>query len=61
MSLNFSAPFSTRERGPIALLHFVTIPIQQPAEQPHGDRNAGVLDPFGNKWYIVTHIRGTHP
>jgi PhnB protein len=31
--------------------------IQQPADQPYGDRTGGVLDPFGNQWYIGTHIR----
>lgn len=31
--------------------------IQEPADQPYGDRNAGVLDPFGNQWFIATHIR----
>jgi PhnB protein len=27
-----------------------------PADQPYGDRNAGVLDPFGYKWWIAAHI-----
>jgi uncharacterized glyoxalase superfamily protein PhnB len=31
--------------------------ISQPADQPYGDRNAGVKDPFGNTWYIATHIK----
>lgn len=31
--------------------------IQEPKDQPYGDRNAGVTDPFGNTWYIATHIR----
>jgi uncharacterized glyoxalase superfamily protein PhnB len=26
------------------------------ADQPYGDRNGGVLDPFGNHWYISTHL-----
>ena len=30
--------------------------IQAPADQPYGDRNSGVIDPFGNTWYIATHI-----
>lgn len=30
--------------------------IQEPKDQPYGDRNAGVTDPFGNTWYIATHI-----
>ncbi|HZE26407.1 MAG TPA: hypothetical protein VE083_03425 [Terriglobales bacterium] len=28
-----------------------------PAEQPYGDRNAGVQDPFANTWYISTHTK----
>ena len=31
--------------------------IQEPADQPYGDRNSGVIDPFGNTWYIATHIK----
>jgi uncharacterized glyoxalase superfamily protein PhnB len=31
--------------------------IQSPADQPYGDRSAGVTDPFGNRWFIATHIR----
>jgi PhnB protein len=30
--------------------------ISQPADQPYGDRVAGVTDPCGNVWYISTHI-----
>jgi PhnB protein len=29
--------------------------IEEPADQPDGDRRAGVKDPFGNQWYIATH------
>ncbi|MEK6411024.1 MAG: VOC family protein [Acidobacteriota bacterium] len=29
----------------------------EPADQPYGDRVAGVTDPFDNLWYIATHIR----
>jgi PhnB protein len=32
-------------------------PIQEPADQPYGDRNGAVTDPFGNTWYIATHIK----
>jgi len=28
----------------------------EPADQPYGDRVAGVTDPFDNIWYIATHI-----
>ncbi len=31
--------------------------IQEPVDQPYGDRNAGVTDTFGNTWYIATHVR----
>jgi PhnB protein len=31
--------------------------FQEPADQPYGDRNAGVKDAFGNKWYLATHIK----
>jgi PhnB protein len=27
----------------------------------YGDRRAGVLDPFGNRWYIATHIEDVRP
>jgi PhnB protein len=30
--------------------------VRAPADQPYGDRNAGVLDPFGYKWWIAAHI-----
>src|SRR6266850_338746 len=30
--------------------------IQPPANQPYGDRNAGVEDPFGNQWFVATPI-----
>jgi PhnB protein len=31
--------------------------ITTPADQPYGDRSAGVVDPFGNQWFIATHIK----
>ncbi|HXW61644.1 MAG TPA: VOC family protein [Candidatus Acidoferrales bacterium] len=31
--------------------------IQPPADQPYGERNAGVVDPFGNRWFIATPTR----
>jgi uncharacterized glyoxalase superfamily protein PhnB len=31
--------------------------IQEPADHPYGDRSGGVTDPFGNTWYIATHIK----
>jgi len=34
--------------------------IQEPYDQPYVDRNAAVLDVFGNTWYIATHVRDAH-
>jgi PhnB protein len=31
--------------------------IAAPADQPYGDRSGGVKDPFGNQWYLATHIK----
>jgi len=31
--------------------------ISAPTDQPYGDRNAGVKDPFGNTWYIATRMK----
>jgi PhnB protein len=31
--------------------------IQPVADQPYGDRSGGVTDPFGNRWFIATHLR----
>ena len=30
--------------------------LLEPADQFYGDRNAGVQDPWGNNWWIATHI-----
>jgi PhnB protein len=35
--------------------------IQPPTDQPYGDRSAGVRDPFGNRWFIATHMRDVTP
>jgi len=35
--------------------------FQEPTDQPYGDRNAGVQDAFGNKWYIATHVKDVTP
>lgn len=32
------------------------ISLMEPANQFYGDRNAGVQDPSGNKWWIATHV-----
>jgi PhnB protein len=31
--------------------------ISEPVDHPYGDRSGGVTDPFGNTWYIATHIK----
>lgn len=31
------------------------ISVKKPADQPYGDRSAGVKDRFGNHWMIATH------
>lgn len=31
--------------------------VREPADQPYGDRMSGILDPFGYKWWIATHIK----
>ena len=28
----------------------------EPADQPYGERMAGVKDPFGNQWFIAARI-----
>jgi PhnB protein len=30
--------------------------LREPADQPYGDRMAGVEDAFGNQWWIATHV-----
>jgi PhnB protein len=35
--------------------------LGEPVDQPYGDREAGVADPFGNYWYIATHGKEVRP
>lgn len=35
--------------------------VMAPADQFYGDRNAGVRDPYGNVWWIGTHIEDVPP
>jgi PhnB protein len=35
--------------------------LTPPADQPYRDRIAGVHDPFGNTWYLSTHIMDVAP
>lgn len=30
--------------------------IREPADQSYGDRSAGVKDPWGNEWWMATHV-----
>jgi uncharacterized glyoxalase superfamily protein PhnB len=32
-----------------------------PMDQFYGDRNAGLLDPSGNQWWIATHVEDVAP
>ena len=32
------------------------VSLMEPSDQFYGDRNAGVQDPWGNNWWIATHI-----
>ncbi|MGC1107048.1 MAG: VOC family protein [Candidatus Acidiferrales bacterium] len=31
--------------------------IEAPSDKPYGDRSAGVKDPWGNSWFIATHVK----
>ncbi|HXZ80901.1 MAG TPA: VOC family protein [Terriglobales bacterium] len=31
--------------------------LMAPKDEPYGDRASGVVDPFGNRWFIATHIK----
>jgi PhnB protein len=33
--------------------------LHELTDQPYGDRNGAATDPFGNVWYIATHVRDT--
>ncbi len=35
--------------------------LMEPANQFYGDRNAGVIDPFDNQWWIATRIEDVLP
>jgi PhnB protein len=34
---------------------------REPANQFYGDRSGGVTDPFGNQWWIATHVEVVPP
>jgi PhnB protein len=31
-------------------------PVREPSFRPYGDHESTVTDPFGNTWYIATHV-----
>ena len=35
--------------------------LAEPRDQPYGDREAGIVDPIGNYWYIATHGAEVRP
>ncbi|MEO7991834.1 MAG: VOC family protein [Chryseolinea sp.] len=35
--------------------------IREPIDEFYGDRSAGVKDPWGNEWWIATHIEDVDP
>ena len=35
--------------------------LQEPADQFYGDRHGGVVDPWGNQWWIATHKEDVSP
>lgn len=35
------------------------VSVNEPADQPYGDRTASVRDAFGNHWYLATQLRET--
>jgi uncharacterized glyoxalase superfamily protein PhnB len=37
------------------------VSLMEPADQFYGDRNAGVQDPTGNRWWIATRVEDVPP
>jgi len=35
--------------------------LMEPTDMFYGDRNGGLQDPFGNQWWIATHIKDVSP
>jgi PhnB protein len=35
--------------------------LTEPTDMFYGDRSGAVIDPFGNSWYIATHIEDVSP
>lgn len=40
--------------------HGATV-LQEPADQFYGDRSATLVDPFGHRWSVMTHIEDVPP
>jgi PhnB protein len=36
-------------------------PEREPADQPYGDRMGTLLDPFGHRWHLASHIEDVGP
>jgi len=34
---------------------------EEPKDQFYGERTARVIDPWGNEWYLMTHIEDVSP
>ena len=37
------------------------VSISEPKDQTYGDRTAAIKDPFGNQWYLATHLKRATP
>jgi PhnB protein len=35
--------------------------LREPSDMFYGDRSAGVVDPFGNRWWFHTHVEDVSP
>jgi len=35
--------------------------VKEPSEAFYGDRNGAVADPFGNQWWLATHVEDVSP
>lgn len=33
--------------------------LYEPSDMPYGERSGGIVDPFGNHWYIATFTKGS--
>jgi uncharacterized glyoxalase superfamily protein PhnB len=35
--------------------------LREPTTEFYGDRSAGLTDPFGNQWWMATHVEDVSP